>query len=56
VVGVIDGVRAAPVAPTAVQRMDFTIAVYLSVLGWFFVYCYPIAQLTRWLERRFGNR
>lgn len=55
-VGVHDLLLAANEASTAVQRMDFTIAIYLSVLGWFFVYCYPIAQLTRWLERRFASR
>ena len=55
-VGVHDLLLAANEASTAVQRMDFTIAVYLSVLGWFFVYCYPIARLTRRLERRFGRR
>ncbi|GGF43296.1 amino acid ABC transporter [Aliidongia dinghuensis] len=55
-VGVHDLLEAATEATTAVQRMDFTVAVYLAVLGWFFVYCYPIARFVRWLERRLDRR
>jgi polar amino acid transport system permease protein len=51
-VGVQDLLHTANDASTAVQRTDFTVAVYLLVLLWFFVCCYPLSLLTRHLERR----
>jgi polar amino acid transport system permease protein len=55
-VGVNELLHAATDASTAVQRTDFTVAVYLTVLVWFFVYCYPVARFTQNLERRFAVR
>jgi polar amino acid transport system permease protein len=37
-----------------VGRADFTVLVYFTVLGLFFVYCYPIARFTRHLEKRYA--
>jgi polar amino acid transport system permease protein len=52
--GVDDLLHAASTASQSVHRTDFTIAVFPLVLVWFFAYCYPIARLTGWLERRFA--
>lgn len=51
-VGVHDLVDTATVASNTVARTDFTILIYLTLLALFFAYCYPIARLTRYLERR----
>jgi len=37
-------------------RTDLLIPIYLYVLLWFFVYCYPIARWTRRLEARYAER
>lgn len=55
-VGVHELLHAATDASTAVRRDDFTIAVYLTVLAAFFLFCFPISRLTRRLERRFAPR
>jgi polar amino acid transport system permease protein len=55
-VGVHELLHAATDASTAVRRDDFTIAVYLTVLAAFFLFCFPISRLTRRLERRFALR
>lgn len=34
------------------SRTDLVIPMYLYILGWFFLYCYPISRLTRRLERK----
>jgi polar amino acid transport system permease protein len=39
-----------------VQKTDFTVAIYLTVLICFFAYCYPVARFTQSLERRFAAR
>lgn len=36
----------------AENRTDLLIPLYGMILVWFFAYCYPIARLTLWLERR----
>ncbi|WP_105385324.1 amino acid ABC transporter permease [Neorhizobium alkalisoli] len=53
-VGVHELLHAATDASTAVRRLDFTIIAYLVVMAAFFMLCYPIARLTRRLERRFN--
>jgi len=53
-VGVHDLLDTAQVASNTVARADFTVLVYFTVLGLFFVYCYPIARLTRHLEKRYA--
>lgn len=55
-VGVHELLHAATDASTAVRRDDFTIAIYLTVLLAFFLFCYPISRLTRRLERRLAPR
>jgi polar amino acid transport system permease protein len=55
-VGVHELLHAATDASTAVRRDDFTVAIYLTVLLAFFLFCYPISRLTRRLERRFARR
>jgi polar amino acid transport system permease protein len=51
-VGVHELLHAATDASTAVRRLDFTVLAYLVVMTAFFALCYPIANLTRRLERR----
>ncbi|OWV97591.1 amino acid ABC transporter [Rhizobium sp. R72] len=53
-VGVHELLHAATDASTAVRRLDFTIIAYIVVMAAFFTLCYPIARLTRRLERRFN--
>lgn len=53
-VGVHDLLDTAQVASNTVARADFTVLVYFTVLGLFFVYCYPIARITRRLEKRYA--
>jgi polar amino acid transport system permease protein len=55
-VGVHELLHAATDASTAVRRDDFTVAIYLTVLLAFFLFCYPISRLTRRLERRLATR
>lgn len=52
IVGVSDVLMAAQQAANVVNKSDFSIAVYLTVLAAFFVYCYPISYLTSRLEQR----
>lgn len=55
-VGVHELMHAATDASTAVQRNDFTVVVYLTVLMAFFLFCYPVSRFTQRLERRFASR
>jgi polar amino acid transport system permease protein len=54
----IDGVQEAMTltraALSAEGRVDLLIPMYLWLLSWFFVYCYPISRATLRLERRFA--
>jgi polar amino acid transport system permease protein len=34
-------------------RPELLVPMYLYLLSWFFIYCYPIARATVALERRF---
>ncbi|MGV1824405.1 amino acid ABC transporter permease [Agrobacterium vitis] len=52
-VGVHELLHAATDASTSVRRLDFTVIAYVVVMAAFFALCYPIARLTRRLERRF---
>lgn len=53
-VGVTELLESAKNASNTVNRTDFTVLVYLAVLSFFFLYCYPITRLTRRLENRFA--
>lgn len=52
IVGVEEAMTLARGALNAERRGDLLIPVYGALLLAFFVYCYPISRLTRWLERR----
>jgi polar amino acid transport system permease protein len=43
-------------ASTAVQRNDFTVIIYLTVLMAFFLFCYPVSRFTQRLEKRLSSR
>jgi polar amino acid transport system permease protein len=51
-VGVSELLHTATDASTAVRRTEFTIAIYLLILFWFFLFCHPLSRLTRHLEQR----
>lgn len=55
-VGVHELLHSATDASTAVQRNDFTVVVYLTVLMAFFLFCYPVSRYTQRLEKRFALR
>lgn len=56
VVGIQDSMTLARAALVAEGRTDLFIPMYLMLLSWFFLYCYPIARWTAALERRFRVR
>lgn len=53
IVGVQEAMTLTRAALSAEGRVDLLIPLYLYILAWFFVYCYPISRLTVRLERRF---
>ncbi|MBB3213209.1 polar amino acid transport system permease protein [Herbaspirillum sp. Sphag1AN] len=53
-VGVQDLLDTAQIASTTVNRVDFTVAIYLATLLLFFVYCYPISRFTHYLEKKYA--
>ncbi|VAW15982.1 ABC transporter, permease protein (cluster 3, basic aa/glutamine/opines) [hydrothermal vent metagenome] len=54
ILGVNDGMTLTQNALAAEGRSEFLIPMYLWLMSWFFIYSYPIASLTRRLERRFA--
>jgi polar amino acid transport system permease protein len=56
VVGIQDSMTLARAALVAEGRTELFIPMYLMLLSWFFLYCYPIARWTAGLERRFRVR
>jgi hypothetical protein len=40
-------------SPDETSAHSHEVPMYLWILSWFFLYCYPIARLTLHLERRF---
>jgi polar amino acid transport system permease protein len=52
ILGVSDGMRLTQDALAAEGRSEYLIPMYLWLMSWFFLYCYPIARLTVALERR----
>ena len=56
VVGIQDSMTLARAALVAEGRTELFIPMYLMLLSWFFLYCYPIARWTAGLERRFQVR
>ena len=53
IVGVNDALRLTQDALAAINRGEMLIPMYLMLLSWFFIYCYPIARFTQYLERRY---
>ncbi len=54
ILGVNDGMTLTQNALAAEARSEFLIPMYLWLMSWFFIYSYPIATLTRRLERQFA--
>ncbi|MCV2867484.1 amino acid ABC transporter permease [Defluviimonas sp. WL0002] len=54
IVGVNEVMSVTRAALSAEGRVDLLIPMYLYILCWFFIYCYPISALTSRLERRFA--
>jgi polar amino acid transport system permease protein len=54
IVGVTEAMTLTGDVLAAEGRTDLLIPMYLYLLGWFFVYCYPIARFTARLEGRFA--
>jgi len=54
IVGVQEAMTLTRAALSAEGRVDLLIPMYLWLLSWFFVYCYPISRATVRLERRFA--
>jgi polar amino acid transport system permease protein len=52
VLGVNDAMRLTQDAIAAIGRSDVLIPMYLWLMAWFFAFSYPLAMLTRRLERR----
>jgi polar amino acid transport system permease protein len=54
IVGVNDVMALTRAVLSAEGRVDLLIPVYLYILCWFFIYCYPISAVTRRLERKYA--
>jgi polar amino acid transport system permease protein len=52
ILGVNDCLRLTRDALSAEGRSEYLIPMYLWIMSWFFVYCYPIARWTIRLERK----
>ncbi|MFJ2982724.1 MULTISPECIES: amino acid ABC transporter permease [unclassified Pseudomonas] len=55
-VGVHDVIDVAQIASNTVNRIPFTLLIYVSLLALFFAWCYPISRYTQRLERRYAFR
>ena len=56
IVGVNEAMTLTGDALASEARHELLVPMYLYLLGWFFVYCYPIARWTVRLERRYAVR
>lgn len=54
VLGVSDAMSLTQDATAMEGRSEYLIPMYLWLLSWFFLYCYPIARLTSWLEKKYA--
>jgi len=54
IVGVNEAMTLTGDALAAENRHELLVPMYLYLLAWFFIYCYPIARATVGLERRFA--
>lgn len=56
IVGVEDVMTVARSILAAEGKTELLMPLYILLLSWFFLYCYPIARLTAMLERRFNTK
>jgi len=56
IVGVSEAMTLTGDALSSEGRTELLVPMYLYLLSWFFIYCYPIARATVALERRFAVR
>ena len=56
VVGVSEAMTLTGEILAAEQRDDLLIPMYLYLLSWFFIYCYPIAKWTQHMEQKYAVR
>ncbi len=54
VVGIQDAMAMVRAALSADGRPELLVPMYLMLLSWFFLYCYPVARWTQRLERRYA--
>lgn len=54
ILGVNDCLRLTRDALAAEGRSEYLIPMYLWIMTWFFIYCYPIARFTQRLERKWA--
>jgi polar amino acid transport system permease protein len=54
IVGVAEAVQLTSEALVAEARYELLMPMYLYLLAWFFIYCYPIALWTEHIERKYG--
>jgi polar amino acid transport system permease protein len=54
IVGVQESMTLTRAALSAEGRSELLVPMYLMLLAWFFIYCYPIARWTIRMERRFA--
>jgi polar amino acid transport system permease protein len=54
IVGVAEALQATSEALVAEARFDLLMPMYLYLLTWFFIYCYPIALWTERLEKKYA--
>jgi polar amino acid transport system permease protein len=54
IVGVNEAMTLTGDALASINRHEMLVPMYLYLLAWFFIYCYPIARATVALERRFA--
>lgn len=54
IIGVTEAMTLTGEILAAEQRDDLLIPMYLYLLTWFFIYCYPIARWTQHLERKYA--
>jgi polar amino acid transport system permease protein len=54
IVGVVEAMQVTSEALVAEGRFELLIPMYLYLLTWFFIYCYPIARWTEHLEKKYG--
>lgn len=54
IVGVQEAMNLTRAALNAEGRFELLIPMYIYLLAWFFLYCFPIARATQALERRFA--